>query len=303
VLDPALLRPGRFDRRVTIDLPERKDREAILQVHFKNKPLEKTVDLDALAAKTAGSSGADLANMANEAAIIAAKSGRKTINNLDVTAAFEKVAIGPERKSKVMNEDDKKLTAFHEAGHALVGHVLPDSDPVHKVTIIARGHTGGVTWFIPPEDRNYTSVIEYKDMLARLFGGRVAEEAAFGKDRVTTGASSDLRTATDLARDMIIEQGMGTKLRNKVFHESEGGLMFDKMTRERPYSEKTAEEIDREVEVLLDEASSRAQEIIKANRGYLDKLAEELLAKETLEAEEVSAVLKGTELPAKAKLY
>ncbi|MCL1930024.1 ATP-dependent zinc metalloprotease FtsH [Candidatus Saccharibacteria bacterium] len=303
VLDPALLRPGRFDRRVAIDLPERKDREAILRVHFKNKPLEKSVDLDALSAKTAGSSGADLANVANEAAIIAAKSGRKTINNDDVTAAFEKVAIGPERKSKVMNEDDKKLTAYHEAGHALVGHVLPDSDPVHKVTIIARGHTGGVTWFIPPEDRNYTSIIEYKDMLARLFGGRLAEEIVLGRDRVTTGASSDLRSATDLARDMIIEQGMGTKLRNKVFHEAEGGLMFDKMTREKPYSEKTAEEIDAEVEVLLDEASVRAREIINANRGHLDKLAEELLAKETLEAEEVSAALKDAKLPAKAKLY
>ena len=303
VLDPALLRPGRFDRRVAIDLPERKDREAILRVHFKNKPLEKTVDLDALAAKTAGSSGADLANIANEAAIVAAKFNRKTINGDDVTAAFEKVAIGPERKSKVMNEEDKKLTAYHEAGHALVGHVLPDSDPVHKVTIIARGHTGGVTWFIPPEDRNYTSVVEYKDMLARLFGGRVAEEVVFGKDRITTGASSDLRTATDLARDMIIEQGMGTKLRNKVFHESEGGLMFDKMTREKPYSEKTAEEIDREVEVLLDEAAKRASEIIVANKPHLEKLSDELLAKETLEAEEVSEVLKDAKLPDKAKLY
>jgi cell division protease FtsH len=272
-------------------------------VHFKNKPLEKAVDLDALAAKTAGSSGADLANIANEAAIVAAKRGRKTINGGDVTAAFEKVAIGPERKSKVMNDEDKKLTAFHEAGHALVGHVLPDSDPVHKVTIIARGHAGGVTWFIPPEDRNYTSVIEYKDMLARLFGGRVAEEVIFGKDRVTTGASSDLRAATGLARDMIIEQGMGTKLRNKVFHESEGGLMFDKMTREKPYSEKTAEEIDREVEVLLDEAATRAREIITTNKGYLDKLAESLLERETLEAEEVSEILKSTKLPAKAKLY
>ena len=244
-----------------------------------------------------------MANIANEAAIITAKSGRKTINSDDVTAAFEKVAIGPERKSKVMNDEDKKMTAYHEAGHALVGHVLPDSDPVHKVTIIARGHTGGVTWFIPPEDRNFTSIIEYKDMLARLFGGRLAEEIVFGRDRVTTGASQDLRTATDLARDMIIEQGMGTKLRNKVFHESEGGLMFDKMTRERPYSEKTAEEIDTEVAVLLDEASSRAYEIVRANRGHLDKLAEELLVKETLEAEEVSTVLKGSELPAKAKLY
>jgi cell division protease FtsH len=193
VLDPALLRPGRFDRRVGIGLPDRKDRLAILKVHFAKKPIAKNVDLDALAAKTAGSSGADLANIANESAIVAARHNRNQIIKEDVTEAFEKVAIGPERKNKIMSEADKTLTAYHEAGHAIVGHVLPDSDPVHKVTIIPRGGTGGVTWFLPPEDRIYTSVIEFKDILARALGGRIAEEVVFGFDRVTTGAGSDLQ--------------------------------------------------------------------------------------------------------------
>lgn len=303
VLDPALLRPGRFDRKVNISLPERKDREAILKVHFHNKPMDENVNLDALAAKTAGSSGADLANIANEAAIVAAKEGRKKINNNDVTRAFEKVAIGPERKTKVMNEADRKLTAYHEAGHAVVGHVLPDSDPVHKVTIIPRGGTGGVTWFIPPEDRNYTSIVEYKDILARALGGRIAEELVFGREKVTTGASADLRGVTDIARSMVMEYGMGTKLRDKAFHDSEGGLMFDKMTQGRLYSDKTAEEVDKEVEMLLDEAAQRARLVLSENRKGLDALATELLAKETLSDEEVNEVLKGTKLPLKAKLY
>jgi cell division protease FtsH len=303
VLDPALLRPGRFDRRTNIMLPERKDREAILKVHFKNKPTEDNVNVDALAAKTAGSSGADLANMANEAAIIAARRSSKKISNADITEAFEKVAIGPERKTKVMNEAEKLMTAYHEAGHALVGHVAPDSDPVHKVTIIPRGGTGGVTWFLPPEDRNYTSVIEFKDILARALGGRIAEKIIYGEDRVTTGAGSDLRKATEIARDMVIEQGMGTKLRDQVFHEDNGGMVFDKITHERPYSDDTAREIDSEVAVLIKEASQRAEAILKANRKSLDKLAEELVKSETLEEKEVDEILKDAKLPKEAALY
>lgn len=303
VLDPALLRPGRFDRRVMISLPERKDREAILNVHFKDKPVDETVDVDALAAKTAGSSGADLANIANEAAIIAARSDRKVINNKDVTEAFEKVAIGPERKTKVMSDHEKEVTAYHEAGHALVGHVLPDSDPVHKVTIIPRGGTGGVTWFIPPEDKNYTSLVEFKDVLARALGGRIAEEVTYGKDKVTTGAGSDLRKATEIARDMVIEQGMGDKLRDQVFHEDNGGLMFDKMTRERPYSDDTAAIIDTEVAKLMNEAAERARIVIKANTTYLKALAERLLKDETVDEKVVEEVLKGADLPQAAKLY
>ncbi|HMR72512.1 MAG TPA: ATP-dependent zinc metalloprotease FtsH, partial [Candidatus Saccharibacteria bacterium] len=303
VLDPALLRPGRFDRRVNIGLPERKDREAILKVHFKDKPADSTVNIDALAAKTAGSSGADLANIANEAAIIAARDNRKKITNRDVTEAFEKVAIGPERKTKVMNEQEKEMTAYHEAGHALVGHVLPDSDPVHKVTIIPRGGTGGVTWFIPPEDKSYTSVVEFKDILARALGGRVAEEIVYGKDRVTTGAGSDLRKATEIARDMVIEQGMSDKLRDQVFHENNGGLMFDRMTHERPYSDETASIIDQEVAKLMNEAAERARAVLKANRPQLKALADRLLKDETIDDQVVSEVLHDTTLPAAAKLY
>lgn len=303
VLDPALLRPGRFDRRVTITLPERKDREAILKVHFKKKPTDETVDLDKLAAKTAGSSGADLANMANEAAIIAARRNKKKITNDELTEAFERVAIGPERKAKVMNDHEKELTAYHEAGHAIVGHVLPDSDPVHKVTIIPRGGTGGVTWFLPPEDKSYTNVYEFKDILARAMGGRIAEQIIYGDDGITTGAGSDLRKATEIARDMIIEQGMGQGLRDQVFHEDNGGLMFDKMTRERPYSDETAKLIDQEVSQLITEAKRRAMLVLKANRPFLDKLAEALLKDETLEETAVDEILKGTKLPKEAKLH
>jgi len=303
VLDAALLRPGRFDRRTNIMLPERKDREAILKVHFKNKPADESVNLDKLAAKTAGSSGADLANIANEAAIVAARRNGKKISNADLTEAFEKVAIGPERKSKVMSDKDKALTAYHEAGHALVGHILPDSDPVHKVTIIPRGGTGGVTWFLPPEDSTYTNIYEFKDILARALGGRIAERLIYGADGITTGAGSDLRKATEIARDMVIEQGMGSKLRDQVFHEDNGGMVFDRMTHERPYSDDTAREIDAEVANLVKEAASRAEAVLKANMPSLKKLADALLIEETLEEEGVVKLLKDAKLPKEAKLY
>ncbi len=303
VLDPALLRPGRFDRRTNIMLPERKDREAILKVHFKNKPTDDSVNLDKLAAKTAGSSGADLANIANEAAIIAARRNAKRISNKDLTEAFEKVAIGPERKAKVMSEQEKEMTAYHEAGHAIVGHVLPDSDPVHKVTIIPRGGTGGVTWFLPPEDKSYTNVYEFKDILARAMGGRVAEKLLYGNDGITTGAGSDLRKATEIARDMVIEQGMGTKLRDQVFHEDNGGMVFDKITHERPYSDATAQEIDKEVEQLIKEAAKRAEAVLQQNRTVLDKLKDALLEKETLEEDEAAEIMAAAILPAEAKLH
>ncbi len=303
VLDPALLRPGRFDRRVNITLPDRKDREAILKVHFEKKPLEKNVDLDALAAKTAGTSGADLANIANESAIVAAKYNRKTITSEDVTSAFEKVAIGPERKGKIMSEKEKELTAYHEAGHALVGHVLPDSDPIHKVTIIPRGGTGGVTWSIPPEDKSYHSIVDFKDVLARMLGGRIAEEIVYGPDKVTTGAGSDLTSAADLAREMISKQGMGSgKLRNQVFHVDEG-MMMDRMVHERQYSEQTAKLIDDEVEALITEAARRAEAVIKSNKAKLDDLKDALLEKETLDDTEVAKILEAATMPKSAALY
>lgn len=302
VLDPALLRPGRFDRRVHIGLPDRKDREAILDVHFKKKPVAKSVDLKALAGKTAGSSGADLANIANEAAILAARKNKKEITNDVVTDAFEKVAIGPERKSKIMSDFEKELTAYHEAGHAIVGHVLPDSDLVHKVTIISRGSTGGVTWFIPPEDKSFHSILEYKDVLARMLGGRIAEEVIYGKERVTTGAGSDLQKAAELAREMVINQGMGEKLRDQVFHVEEG-MMMERMMHEKQYSDETAKIIDDEVEALITEAATRAREVIKANKKPLEALKDKLLDKETVEADEVIEIFKDSVLPKSASLY
>lgn len=301
MLDKALLRPGRFDRHVNVALPERKDRLEILKVHFKGKPVEENVDLEALAKKTAGSSGADLANIANEAAITAAREGHKAISNKDLTEAFERVAIGPERKSKVMNDKERKITAYHEAGHAVVGHVLPDSDPVHKVTIIPRGQTGGVTWFLPPEDRSYKSIYELKDILARAMGGRVAEKLIFGKDAVTTGASSDLKNVAELAKSMIVEEGMGDGTRNLVFPSEATG--YYTISTGKPYSEKTAELIDAEIKKLSDEAAKRAEEVLKANKPVLDKLAEELLAHETLEETELEPILKSAKMPVNAKLH
>lgn len=301
MLDKALLRPGRFDRHVNVTLPERKDRLEILKVHFKNKPVTKDVDLEALAAKTAGSSGADLANIANEAAITAAREGHKEITNADLTEAFERVAIGPERKSKAMNEHEREVTAYHEAGHAVVGHVLPDSDPVHKVTIIPRGHAGGVTWFLPPEDKSYKSIYELKDILARMMGGRIAEKIMFGEDAVTTGASSDLKHVAELSKGMIVEEGMGKMTRNLVFPEGEMG--YYTISTGKPYSEKTAELIDAEVKGLSDEAAKRAEMVLKANTAVLNKVAKALLEKETLEEKELEPLLKDAKLPASVKLY
>ena len=301
MLDKALLRPGRFDRHVDVTLPERKDRLAILEVHFKNKPTAKSVNLEALAAKTAGSSGADLANIANEAAITAARLGHKEITGADLTEAFERVAIGPERKSKVMNEKERKITAYHEAGHAVVGHVLPDSDPVHKITIIPRGHTGGVTWFLPPEDRSYKNIYELKDTLARAMGGRIAEKIIFGEDSVTTGASSDLQHVAELSKEMIIREGMGNKTRNLVYPSEATG--YYTISTGKPYSEKTAELIDEEIAQFANEAAKRAEAVLKSNHKVLARVAEALLEKETLEEEDLKNIFEGSTLPDSAKLH
>ena len=301
MLDKALLRPGRFDRHVDVTLPERKDRLAILEVHFKNKPTAKSVNLEAIAAKTAGSSGADLANIANEAAITAARLGHKEITGADLTEAFERVAIGPERKSKVMNEKERKITAYHEAGHAVVGHVLPDSDPVHKITIIPRGHTGGVTWFLPPEDRSYKNIYELKDTLARAMGGRIAEKIIFGEDSVTTGASSDLQHVAELSKEMIIREGMGNKTRNLVYPSEATG--YYTISTGKPYSEKTAELIDEEIAQFANEAAKRAEAVLKSNHKVLDRVAEALLEKETLEEEDLKNIFEGSTLPDSAKLH
>ncbi|MEX0668497.1 MAG: ATP-dependent zinc metalloprotease FtsH [Candidatus Saccharimonadales bacterium] len=298
VLDPALLRPGRFDRQVKLDLPDRKDRKAILEVHIKDKPSETGLDLESLAGKTAGMSGADLANVINEAAIMAARDNRKKISNADLDNAFEKVAIGPERKSKVMNDEEKKLTAYHEGGHALVGHILENADPIHKVTIVSRGVAGGVTWSLPTEDRNYKTIAEFKDSMAMAMAGRVAEDVIFGSEKITTGAGSDLQNAASIARDMIVKYGMGSKLANQYFESSSGSILLDReFSNTKEYSDATAEMIDSEIADLLNDAVTRAREVIEKNRKALDKLAEELLDKETLDEEEVKEILKNTTNP------
>jgi cell division protease FtsH len=201
-----------------------------------------------------------------------------------------------------MTEKDKLTTAYHDSGHALVGHVLPDSDPVHKVTIIPRGGTGGVTWFLPPEDRVYTTLVEFKDVLARALGGRIAEEVIFGPDQVTTGAGNDLQKAAEIARDMVVSQGMGKKLRDQVFHVDEG-MMMERLVHERQYSDETAKVIDDEVEDLISEAANRARIVIKANLDKLEALKEKLLEKETVEAEEAKQLLDGARMPKAAALY
>lgn len=295
VLDPALLRPGRFDRQVRMELPDRKDRQAILEVHLKDKPKGEDLKVDSLAGKTAGMSGADLANVINEAAILAARNNRKKILNEDLDNAFEKVAIGPERKSKVMSEEEKKLTAYHEGGHALVGHVLEHADPIHKVTIVSRGGAGGVTWSLPTEDRNYRSIAEFKDSMAMAMGGRVAEELIFGPEKVTTGASSDLQSATATARAMVVKYGMSPKLANQYLDSSDHSIILDReLSQTKEYSDATAELIDGEISALLAEASERAKSVLDHNRKALDALAEALLEKETLDEDEVKEILKDT---------
>lgn len=285
VLDPALLRPGRFDRRITIDPPDRKQRAEILEVHTKAKPLEKGVDLDQIAAKTPGLSGADLANITNEAAIFAARKDRKKILQSDLNEAVEKVALGPERKSRVMNDQERKITAFHEAGHAVLSHVLPNCDPVHKVSIVSRGMAGGVTWSLPIEDRNYHSVSDFLDDIAMSLGGRTAEQMIFGD--ITTGASSDLQHANGIARRMIMDFGMGTGgLRNQVFGGEESSFMGRSFGGEKNFSEQTQDKIDAEVALIMAEATKRAEATLKAHRTKLDAIAEKLLKEETIEGPE-----------------
>ncbi len=285
VLDPALLRPGRFDRRVTLDLPDMKAREEILEVHTKKKPLEKDVDLSEVAKKTPGVSGADLANIANEAAIFAARNNQKKITLADFHEAVEKIALGPERKSHVLSDKEKEITAYHEAGHALLSHLLPHCNPVHKVSIVSRGMAGGVTWSLPVEDKHLHSVADFKDDIAMSLGGRTAEELVFGD--ITTGASSDLKHANELARRMITDYGMSPQLSNQVFGDSEGSTFLGKsMGESRNYSEEVAAKIDDEVQKLIREATVTANKVIRKNRTKLNLIAKTLLEKETIEGKD-----------------
>ena len=285
VLDPALLRPGRFDRRITLDSPDMKAREEILEVHTKNKPLESDVKLKEIAQKTPGVSGADLANIANEAAILAARQNRKKITQGDLHEAVEKVALGPERKSHILNEAEKKITAYHEAGHALLSHLLPHCHPVHKVSIVSRGMAGGVTWSLPLEDKHLHSVSDFKDDIAMSLGGRTAEKVVFNE--ITTGAESDLKHANELARRMVTEYGMTDTLKNRFFGEGDNSVFLGRSMGEgRQYSEEIASKIDDEVAKLIDEGSRRANDVITKNRAKLDLIAKTLIEKETLEGPE-----------------
>ena len=282
VLDPALLRPGRFDRQVVIDVPDIKDREEILQVHARLKPLAKTVDLHKIAERTPGFSGADLANVLNEAAILAARKNKKIIEMEELFESIEKVMMGPERKSRIITEKEKQITAYHEAGHALVAHFLPNIDPVHKISIIARGQAGGYTLKLPSVDRHMHSKAEFLEELSVLLAGHVAEQETFHD--VTTGATSDLRQATSLARSLITDYGMSDTLGPRTFGEKEEMIFLGREIHEqRDYSEKIAEQIDNEIAKFIEVAEVQARKIIADKRDYLEKVVKELLEKETIE--------------------
>lgn len=283
VLDPALLRPGRFDRRVTMDLPDINEREAILTMHVKNKPLEENVRLRTLAERTPGFSGADLANLLNEAAILAARRNQKIITMVELTESIEKVILGPERRSKVISQKEKEIIAYHEGGHALVGAYLPYADPVQKVSIISRGHAGGYTLSVPTEDRGLHSYRYFLDELAVFLGGYASEKLTF--DDITTGPSNDLERATQMARNIVTRYGMST-LGPRTFGKKEELVFLGReMHEERNYSEKTAQEIDHEVSRLVSEAYDRARSILMEKKDILKKIADALLEKEILEKE------------------
>ena len=299
VLDPALLRPGRFDRRVTLDAPDVHNRKQILEVHSAGKPLESKADLMKIAKKTPGFSGADLANLINEAAILAARNNQKKITQSDLNISVEKVLLGPERKSHIMNPREKEITAYHEAGHAIVGHYMLNAHPVHKITIVPRGAAGGFTWSLPVEDRHLTSVQDFKDDLAMMLGGRMAEKAVYGE--ITTGASNDLQNATNVARRMIMDYGMSEKLPNQVFGSQRDAIFLGRELGEgKNYSDETAKIIDDEVATLIDEAVKRADETIKKHRKQLDDVAQFLIREETMEEDDFLKVVGG---PNKKKKY
>ena len=284
VLDPALLRPGRFDRRVMIDLPDLKDRQAILDVHARKKPLAKEVDLKRVAERTSGFSGADLANILNEAAILAARENKKEISNLNLFEAIEKVMIGPERKSRVINDHEKKVTAYHEAGHAVVAHFSPLMDPVQKVSIIARGSAGGYTLKTPLEDRHMHSKTEFIQEIAVLLAGHLVEKNVFGEE--TTGATSDLRRATELARSLVTDYGMSDHLGPRTYGAKEEMIFLGREIHEqRDYSEKIAEKIDEEVSGFISQGAKIANDIITKQKESIDKVVAALLETETLEKE------------------
>ena len=291
VLDPALLRPGRFDRQVIVDRPDLDGRTQILKVHSKDKPLVKTIDLKTIAKQTPGFTGADLANLLNESALLAARKNKKTISNTDIENSIDRVLAGPEKKSRLMSEEEKKIIAYHETGHALVGWALPNADPIHKVTIIPRGRALGYTQALPESEKYLSSKAELKDRLAMLMGGRVAEELVF-KDP-TTGASNDIEKATDIARRMVMEFGMSDKLGPMLFGKGSNEVFLGRdYGRQQDYSDEVASSIDDEVKILLNDAHITAGKILKKFKKQMDAMVDILMEKETIDREEVAKVFK-----------
>jgi cell division protease FtsH len=293
VLDPALLRPGRFDRRIMVDIPDIADREAILKVHSRGKTLAKSVDLKKIAAHTPGFTGADLENLMNEAAILAARHNQKQISMLDLEQSIEKVLLGPERKSRVLSKKEKEITAYHETGHAVVGHYLPNCEPVHKVSIVSRGMALGVTWFLPEEDKHLYHKSKFLDEMCSLLGGYAAELEFFGE--MTTGASNDLEKATNIARAMVTEFGMST-LGPVIYGEKNKEVFLGRdYAHVRNYSEEVASSIDKEVRRLIDEAFERTKKIIKEKKKTIERIAKKLIEKETLTGKEFTKLYNNEE--------
>ena len=296
VLDPALLRPGRFDRQVTVPLPDIRGREQILKVHMKKTPLANDVKPKLLARGTPGFSGADLANLVNEAALFAARASKKIVDMEDFEKAKDKILMGGERKSMVMNDDERKLTAYHEAGHAIVGRLVPDHDPVYKVSIIPRGRALGVTMFLPEEDRYSNSRQRINSMIAALFGGRVAEEEIFGKDAVTTGASNDIERATALARNMVTKWGLSNKMGPLAYAEEEGEVFLGKsVSKQKTVSDETAHTIDSEIRKIIDVQYTRAKKLITDNMDKMHVMADALMKWETIDSGQIDEIMEGKE--------
>jgi cell division protease FtsH len=289
ILDPALMRPGRFDRRVTLDRPDVKGRELILKVHAKGKPLDTEANLASIARGTPGFVGADLENLVNEAAILAARRNKKSIGQPELEEAIERVVMGPERKSRLISQEEKRIIAYHEAGHAVVGNAIVEADPVQKVTIVGRGQAGGVTWFRPDEERTLMSRKKFLATLTYALGGRAAEEEVF--DDITSGASNDIEQVTRIARTMVTRLGMSEKLGNMVYGQKEELIFLGReISEQRDYSEAVAQQIDSEVRKLVDEAYKQAQSILKKYRKELDDVANLLLEKESITREEFEKV-------------
>ena len=289
ILDPALLRPGRFDRRVTLDRPDMKGREEILKVHIKGKPLDPNVDLGSLARGTPGFVGADLENLVNEGALLAARRNKKSIGQEDLEEAIERVVMGPERKSRLISEEEKRIIAYHEAGHAVVGNAIAEADPVQKVTIVGRGQAGGLTWFRPDEDRILYSRKKLLANMTYMLGGRVAEEIVF--DDITSGASNDIEQVTRLARSMVTRLGMSSEMGPRVYGQKEEMIFLGReISEQRDYSESVAEQIDGEVRKIVDDAYKQARKLLTKYRSQLDLVAQKLLEVETLNREDFEAI-------------